>query len=171
MIIKEVLIKEEEINTIILTKEEALIILEATEIKLTIKDIVSNIIIKKKIKKLRNSTKLKAILKRMLKIKSMDIKNHINKMEITITEEEVIEFHTEGEEIISIKIMRDNKMVINKEEIIEAKIIITEGEEGIINKIMSIKMSIINLIMRKINRNKIAMRRDQNQSLLNSKNL
>ena len=67
--------------------------------------------------------------------------------------------------------MRDNKMVINKEEIIEAKIIITEGEEGIINKIMSIKMSIINLIMRKINRNKIAMRRDQNQSLLNSKNL
>ena len=101
----------------------------------------------------------------------MDIKNHINKMEITITEEEVIEFHTEGEEIISIKIMRDNKMVINKEEIIEAKIIITEGEEGIINKIMSIKMSIINLIMRKINRNKIAMRRDQNQSLLNSKNL
>ena len=115
MIIKEDLIKEEEINTIILTKEEALIILEATEIKLTIKDIVSNIIIKKKIKKLRNSTKLKAILKRMLKIKSMDIKNHINKMEITITEEEVIEFHTEGEEIISIKIMRDNKMVINKE--------------------------------------------------------
>jgi hypothetical protein len=174
LIISEDLTKEvvQESITIILTKEEALIILEAIEIT----DIIlinANIIkIKTKIM-INNSTILRVIYKSLMKKKNIkDIKNRTNIMKISIKQGEVvqIEHNTEEEVIISIEIMRDIRKVINTEEAIEGNITtILEEAEEIINRIMKMRRLIINLIMKKINRIKIVKMKVQSRLLNNNK--
>ena len=174
LIISEDLTKEvvQESITIILTKEEALIILDAIEIT----DIIlinANIIkIKTKIM-INNSTILRVIYKSLMKKKNIkDIKNRTNIMKISIKQGEVvqIEHNTEEEVIISIEIMRDIRKVINTEEAIEGNITtILEEAEEIINRIMKMRRLIINLIMKKINRIKIVKMKVQSRLLNNNK--
>jgi hypothetical protein len=155
--IKKAHIKKENkvIIKIIHTKEEALILQEATEVEvMLIQILIESLIIKIKITKLKKKMEMKCRKKEKLTIEAEDL---IKRMEITFREDQ-------GEVLTEVLIEIEEEMKKISKIIMKLKvatIIIEEIGEEVEVVIKSKKMSklSINLIMRIINLNKIAKNR------------